>query len=74
MRKTELLETKHKEFIQYVIKDWLNEIGTETAVTLEFIDQKIRYSTASSYSSDDFETKQLDLHASLGSMSTDDLI
>ena len=29
----------HKRFIDYVIKDWQTEILTESAVTLEFLDQ-----------------------------------
>ena len=43
-----MLENKHKEFIDFVIKDWISEITTETAVTLEFMARSERDSITSS--------------------------
>ena len=42
LRQREMLINKHKGFIDFVLKDWAAEIATETAVTLEFINQKDR--------------------------------
>ena len=47
-RHTEIMDKKHKEFIDFVIKDLANEIATESAVTLEFMDQSERDSFTSS--------------------------
>ena len=34
----EKLQKRHKDFIDFVIKDWITEIVLETSVTLEFMD------------------------------------
>ena len=48
-----MLEKKHREFIDFVIKDWIAEITTETQVTLEFMDRSERSSISSSVSTYD---------------------
>ena len=60
-RQSEILEKKHKEFINFVIKDWIAEMTTETSVTLEFMDRSERNSITSSidFSAVTGETEEL---------------
>ena len=46
--KRELLERNYKEFVDFVIKDFIADITTETSVTLEFMDRSERESVTSS--------------------------
>ena len=73
-RLTESMDKKHKEFIDFVIKDLIAEITTESAVTLEFMDKNVRDSLVSFNSLDDDEQSLHDLGASHLSVSTDNLI
>ena len=43
-----MIEKNHKEFIDYVIREWISEMTTETSVTLEFMNQSERDSITSS--------------------------
>ena len=45
--KQEILDGKHKEFFEYVIKDVMAEISLEATVSLEFMDRKERNSFTS---------------------------
>ena len=47
-RKIELLQRNYKEFINFVIKDMIADITTETSVTLEFMNRSERESFTSS--------------------------
>ena len=47
-RQGDLLEKKHRDFINFVIKDMIDERCTETAVALEFMDKEERDSLTSS--------------------------
>ena len=47
-RQGDLLEKKHKDFINFVIEDMIAERCTETAVALEFMDKEERESFTSS--------------------------
>ena len=38
-RKLELLQKNYKEFVDFVIKEMIADITTETSVTLEFMNQ-----------------------------------
>ena len=44
-----MIDKKHQEFINFVIKDFVAEITTEAAVTFEFIDRTERESITSSF-------------------------
>ena len=60
-----MLKRKHKDFIAFVIQDMIADIHTETAVTLEFVDQSVRNSIVSFTSYEDEEEDfQYDLSAS----------
>ena len=56
-----MLDNKHKEFIDFVIKDWIAEMTTETSVTLEFMARSERDSITSSnnFSAVTEETEEL---------------
>ena len=47
-RQGDLLERKHRDFIDFVTKDYISEMITETQVALEFVNQKERDSFTSS--------------------------
>ena len=49
-RKTEMLERTYKEFVDFVVKDLIADIATETSVTLEFMNRSERKSITSSNS------------------------
>ena len=42
-----MMHRKHRDFINFVIKDWVSEMTTETSVTLEFMDKNARSSYVS---------------------------
>ena len=73
-RLTDTMDKKHKEFVDFVIKDLIAEIATESAVTLEFMDRDVRSSLVSFNSLYDEEHSLHDLGASHLSVSTDNLI
>ena len=47
-RKVQLLENNYKEFVDFVIKEMIADITTETSVTLEFMNRSERESFTSS--------------------------